>query len=117
TVAWALLLLAATMQRTRILFTALAALSVVPLALNLVSFSRWRGGDADSLAALATFERRLPPDSTVFVYWGFEYVARWQYALWSHTWDWDGAATVPPAPSKDPKFKWIAVNAGAIRHP
>jgi hypothetical protein len=34
----------------------------------------------------------------------------WQYALWSRTWDWDGKPT-------DAKFKWIAVDAGAIRHP
>jgi hypothetical protein len=116
TVAW-MLLLAAAVRRSRGTFMVLAALSVVPLALNLVSFSRWRGGDADSLAALATIERRLPPDSTVFVYWGFEYVTMWQYALWSRTWDWDGKPAVGPAPSKDPKFKWIAINAGAIRHP
>jgi hypothetical protein len=116
TMAWALLLVAA-VRRSRRVFAVLAALSVVPLALNLVSFSRWRGGDADSLAALATLERRLPPESTVFVYWGFEYVTMWQYAEWSRTWDWDGAAMVPPAPSKDPKFKWIAIDAGAIRHP
>ena len=41
----------------------------------------------------------------------------WQYALWSRTWDWDGAVTIAPAPSADPKFKWIAIDAGAIRHP
>jgi hypothetical protein len=33
----------------------------------------------------------------------------WQYALWSHTWDWDGKPN-------DAKFKWIAIDAGAIRH-
>ena len=114
--AWALLL-AAAVRRSRGTFTVLAALSAVPLALNLVSFSHARGGDADSLAALAAIERRLPPESTVFVYWGFEYVTMWQYALWSRTWDWDGDPAVGPAPSKDPKFKWIAINAGAIRHP
>ena len=42
---------------------------------------------------------------------------RWQYALWSRTWDWDGKVTIAPAPSGDPKFKWIAIDAGAIRHP
>ena len=41
----------------------------------------------------------------------------WQYATWSRTWDWDGAATIAPAPSAEPRFKWIAVGAGAIRHP
>ena len=40
----------------------------------------------------------------------------WQYALWSRTWDWDGKCH-RPAPSADPKFKWIAIDAGAIRHP
>jgi hypothetical protein len=61
------------------------------------------------LAALATIEQRCPPQSTVFVYWGFEYVTMWQYALWSRTWDWDGAPN-------DARFKWIAIDAGAIRH-
>ena len=59
----------------------------------------------------------LPARLTVFVYWGFEPITMWQYALWSRTWDWDGAVTIAPAPSADPKFKWIAVDAGAIRHP
>ena len=53
----------------------------------------------------------------MFVYWGFEPITMWQYALWSRTWDWDGAVTIAPAPSDDPKFKWIAIDAGAIRHP
>jgi hypothetical protein len=109
TVAWVLLLWAAWTRR-RTAFAVLAALSVVPLALNLVSLARFRDGDARSLAALAAIERRLPPDSTVFVYWGFEYISMWQYALWSRTWDWDGTPN-------DAKFKWIAIDAGAIRHP
>jgi len=108
TMAWALLLWMAWLRRPAI-FAVLAALSVVPLALNLVSFARFRGGDARSLAAVATIEERLPPQSTVFVYWGFEYVTMWQYALWSRTWDWDGAPN-------DARFKWIAIDAGAIRH-
>jgi hypothetical protein len=82
---------------------------MAPLFFNTVSFARWRGGDSDATAALATIEQRFPPDSTVFVYWGFEPITVWQYALWSRTWDWDGTP-------KDAKFKWIAIDAGAIRH-
>ena len=37
--------------------------------------------------------------------------------LWSRTPDWDGMATVERAPARDPKFKWISVDTGAIRHP
>jgi hypothetical protein len=33
----------------------------------------------------------------------------WHFALWSRTWDWDGTPN-------DAKFKWIAIDAGAIRH-
>jgi len=109
TVAWALLLSAARQGR-RAVFAVLAVLSVVPLLLNSTSLARYRGGDANSVAALATIERRLPPETTVFVYWGFEYITMWQYALWSRTWDWDGTPN-------DAKFKWIAIDAGAIRHP
>jgi hypothetical protein len=94
----------------------LAVLSLAPLAWNVVSLSRWRGTDAAAVAALADLERNLPPDRTVFLYWGFEYIATWQYALWSHTWDWDFVSPPDPAPSDRPRFKWIAVDAGAIRH-
>ena len=45
----------------------------------------------------------------MFVYWGFEPITMWQYALWSRTWDWDGTPN-------DARFKWIAIDAGAIRH-
>lgn len=108
TVAWALLL-GAMAERRRAVFAALAVLSAVPLVLNVAFFSRWRGGDAEATAALATIERRLPPERTVFVYWGFEPITMWQYALWSRTWDWDGTPG-------EAKFKWIAIDAGAIRH-
>ncbi|SJZ39255.1 hypothetical protein SAMN02745126_00839 [Enhydrobacter aerosaccus] len=95
----------------------LAVLSLVPLAWNVVSLARWRGEDAAAVAAVAEIERYFPTDRTVFLYWGFEYIATWQYALWSHTWDWDFIPPPGPAPSDWPRFKWIAVNAGAIRHP
>jgi hypothetical protein len=95
---------------------ALAVLSVAPLAWNVASLSRWRGIDTKSIAALADLERNFPPDRTVFLYWGFERIATWQYALWSHTWDWDSGPLPGLAPSDQPRFKWIAVNAGAIRH-
>ena len=118
TVAWGLLAAALLADRARprvLLF--LAVLSLAPLVWNVAQLSRWRGGDQAALQALQAIEKRFPPDSTVFLYWGFEPITVWQYALWSRTWDWDGAATVGPAPSADPKFKWIAVDAGAIRHP
>jgi hypothetical protein len=105
TIAVALLLMAA----TRRFFVVLAVLSLAPLAFNLASFARWRGGDADAMAALATLERHLPPDKTVFAFWGFEPITMWQYALWSRNWDWDGTPN-------DARFKWIAIDAGAIRH-
>jgi hypothetical protein len=106
TIAWALLLTATAGRRA---FVVLAVLSIVPLVFNTASFARWRGGDSNAVAALAILEKRFPPESTVFVYWGFEPITMWHFALWSRTWDWDGTP-------KDEKFKWIAVDAGAIRH-
>ncbi len=94
-----------------------AVLSIAPLAWNIGELARFRGGDAMALKATADLEQRFPPESTVFVYWGFEPITMWQYALWSRTWDWDGTVTIASAPSTDPKFKWIAIDAGAIRHP
>ncbi len=114
TVAWGLLA-AMAMGRGRVAL--LVVLSVAPLAWNLASLGKSRGKDSTSVAAVAAIERQLPPASTVFLYWGFESIVAWQYALWSHTWDWDGSATVTPAPSAAPKFKWIAVTADAIRRP
>lgn len=109
TVAWALLLGALSL-RSRGIVVALAVLSLLPLAWNVGALARFRGGDAAALKAMAALEQRFPPASTVFVYWGFEPITMWQYALWSRTWDWDGKPS-------DAKFKWIAVDAGAIRHP
>jgi hypothetical protein len=107
TVAWALLLWRARSHRA--VFATLAVLSFTPIILNTASFARFRGEDARAVAALAMIEQHLPPDRTVFVYWGFEPITMWQYALWSRTWDWDGTPN-------DAKFKWIALDAGAIRH-
>jgi hypothetical protein len=116
TVAWGLLL-GALLNRSRATTVLLALLSLAPLAWNIGQLARFRGGDSAAVAAIAALEQRFPPASTVFVYWGFEPITMWQYALWSRTWDWDGAVTIGPEPQADPKFKWIAVDAGAIRHP
>ncbi len=110
TVAWALIV-AALMARPRAL-KILAVLSVLPLAWNVAALAHYRGGDRDALKALATIERELPPEKTAFVYWGFEPITMWQYALWDRTWDLDDGTWEPP-----PRFKWIALDAGAIRHP
>ncbi|HEU5096584.1 MAG TPA: hypothetical protein VFT77_15580 [Reyranella sp.] len=121
TVMWGLIVAVVVAKRTRgrgrrWAMGVLAVLSLVPLVWNVASLSRWRGIDAASVAALADLERTFPPDRTVFLYWGFEPIATWQYALWGHTWDWDLVAPPDPAPSDRPRFKWIAVDAGAIRH-
>jgi hypothetical protein len=116
TVAWGLVL-GAFLNRSRATTVLFALLSLAPLAWNTSQLARFRGGDSAAVAAVAALEQRFPPASTVFVYWGFEPITMWQYALWSRTWDWDGAVTIAAAPSPDPKFKWIAVDAGAIRHP
>jgi hypothetical protein len=105
TVAWALLLWRA---RSHAHLRALAVLSFVPLISTRLVRSlarRRRRGRGRARHPRAAF----PPDRTVFVYWGFEAITMWQYALWSHTWDWDGKPN-------DAKFKWIAIDAGAIRH-
>jgi hypothetical protein len=115
TLAWALIVVAL-IARPRAL-AVLALLSVVPLAWNVAALARYRGGDTDALKAIAAMEKELPPEKTVFVYWGFEPIAVWQYALWSHTWDLDDGAAWEPSPSSNPRFKWIAIDAAAIRHP
>ncbi|HTR83793.1 MAG TPA: hypothetical protein VMI56_04910 [Reyranella sp.] len=110
TLAWALLVAALMARRQRALTIALVVLSLLPIAWNVASLSRWRGGDRDALAALANIEGHFPAERTVFVYFGFEPINVWQYALWSHTWDWDSGVN-------DARFKWIAIDSGAIRHP
>ncbi len=115
-VVWALLL-AALLSSRRGVVLVLALLSFAPFAWNVSALAKWRGDDTRWLAATAALEKRFPPDSSVFVYFGYEPITTWQYALWSRTWDWDNRVAIPPAPSADPKFKWIAINAGAIRHP
>lgn len=115
-VAWTLMLAALRPSQRRI-GIALAVLSFAPLAWNVSALAKWRGDDTRWLAATAALEKRFPPDSSVFLYFGYEPITTWKYALWSRTWDWDNKVDIPPAPSPSPKFKWIAVNAGAIRHP
>ncbi len=116
TVAWALLL-AALLPSRRGIAVLLAVLSFAPFAWNVAALAKWRGDDTRWLAATAALEKRFPPESSVFLYFGYEPITTWKYALWSRTWDWDNKVAIPPAPSAEPKFKWIAVNAGAIRHP
>ena len=116
TMAWALLL-AALLPSRRSAAVVLALLSFAPFVWNIAALAKWRGDDTRWLTATAALEKRFPPDSSVFLYFGYEPISTWQYALWSRTWDWDNRVAIPPAPSADPKFKWIAVNAGAIRHP
>lgn len=116
TVAWALLV-ATLLPMRRGIAIGLAVLSFAPFAWNVSALAKWRGDDTRWLAATAALETRFPPDSTVFLYFGYEPITTWKYALWSRTWDWDNKVAIPPAPSVEPKFKWIAVNAGAIRHP
>ncbi|MDI1287214.1 MAG: hypothetical protein PSV46_22710 [Reyranella sp.] len=127
TVAWGLLaahLLAAggTVRARGVTLAVLGVVALAPLAWNLAQLARWRGADTVMVKGLAALERRFPTDQTVFLYWGFESVTTWQFALWSHTWDsdlWNSAQTpaLSPAPKADPKFKWIALTAGGIRHP
>jgi len=122
TVAWGLLV-AAVLARLagpgvrRRVWLGLALLSLAPLAWNVWWLSESRGGDRDMLAAMHKLEHSFPSDTTVFLYWGFEPMVTWQFALWSHTWDWDYDPPPPgPAPQVKPRFKWIAVDSGAIRH-
>lgn len=120
TVMWALIVL--TLRRRSstgkgaAVLAPLAVLSIVPLCWNVVALSAWRGDDARAIAAVAEMERRFPPDRTVYLYYGFEYISTWQFLLTSHTWDWDQVTPPGPAPQADPRFKWISVNAGAVRH-
>ena len=114
TVAWALLV-AALSARRHIAIAALV-LSCVPLAWNAHALSQWRGQDAAHMAALTALKRDFPPDTTVYVYWGFEPITTWHFLLWGHDWDMDGAGALDPAPAEKPGFKWIAIDSGAIRH-
>ena len=115
TVAWALLL--AKVPARWAVLAACTVLSVAPLAWNLHALSRYRGGDPASIAAVAAMEKSLPPARTVFLYWGFEPIVVWQFALWGHHWDLEGVPNLPAAPAEQPRFKWLAVTAGALRHP
>ena len=94
----------------------LAILSLVPLVCNVLWLARSQGGDARAVVAVADLERAFPPDRTVYLYWGFEYIETWQFALLSHTWDWDFVPPPGPAPQATPRFKWISIIAGAVRH-
>ncbi len=116
-VAWAMVLIAAFAHPRPAVVSVLTLLSLMPLAVNAASLARWRGGDVQSIAILQELEARFPPNRTVFLYWGYEPEIVWHYALWSQNWDWDGQVDIPLAPTDKPRFKWIAVNAAAVRRP
>ena len=89
------------------------------------SFARWRGGDtARRGGGRDASSSAFRPNSTVFVYWGFEPITMWQFALWSRTWDWDGTARTTrssngsrsmPAPSAIPH--WTPEQHAAVDPP
>jgi hypothetical protein len=114
TVAWASLL--AALSARGAMLALLAVLSIAPLAWNVSALAHYRGGDTASLAALDRLEQRFPPSETVFLYWGFEPILVWQFALWSHSWDMTFDQTIPQSPAVSPKFKWLAVSSGAVNH-
>lgn len=115
TVAWALL--AGAMSARRGIVIGAMALSCVPFVWNVHALAQWRGKDSANVATVEALKRQFPPDTTVYVYWGFEYLTAWKFLLWARDPDMDGKGMLEPAPAKEPKFKWISINGGAIRYP
>jgi hypothetical protein len=116
TVAWAVTLLGFLPGGASVLWrgTALA----IPLAVfgyNASVLSDVRGNDGAQIALLGELEQITDPDSTVFLYHGFETTISWQNLLWA--WRWTGACDLPTAPASQPKFKWIGVNHTLIQKP
>jgi hypothetical protein len=122
TVAWGLIVAAVLAHNHKgsarqLVIVGLAVLSLSPLVWNARQLFHWRGGDTESLDTLRAIERNLPPESWVFLYWGFDGIISWQYAMWSHTPNWSNNFDLKTAPSDEPRFKWISVAFRFIDHP
>jgi hypothetical protein len=118
TLAWALVVAAIVPPPRRSAIATYAAatlLSLAPLAYNLNALAPNRGSDSAQLAALSEIERNVDPARTVFLYFGFESIASWQYLVWTHRWA--GVCDVGQAPSAQPKFKWISVVRTLVDQP
>lgn len=111
TVAWSIVVAAIASLpsggATVALYLGTVLLSATPLGYNLGMLAPNRGSDSAQLAALREIERNVDPARTVFLYFGFESIASWQYLVWTHRWA--GVCDIGPAPSEQPRFKWISV--------
>lgn len=90
------------------------ALSLFPMVVTVPVIAAQRGGNSRYIQILDRVERALDPSRTFFVYLGFDALIPWQFTHWSATWP--DVDHLPPAPAKDPKFKWLSITDGIIWH-
>ena len=91
------------------------AFSLFPLANTVPVIMGFRGGNTQYLEILTHLEQKIDSSRTVFLYMGFDALIPWQFANWSATWP--DIDHLVPAPSSNPKFKWISITDEMIKYP
>ena len=89
--------------------------SLFPMVNTVPVIARERGGNAQYLEILTRLEQKFDSSRTVFLYMGFDALIPWQFTNWSATWP--DIDHLPPAPSSNPKFKWISITDEMIKYP
>jgi hypothetical protein len=90
-------------------------LSLFPMINTVPVIAKERGGNAKYLEILARLEQKVDSSNTVFLYLGFDALIPWQFTNWSATYP--DVDHLPPAPTSNPKFKWISITDGMIANP
>lgn len=95
----------------------LPALMIVSLSLahNLSVLGQSQGQDSLAVSNLDALAAISNPDSTVYVFTGFEGIVTWLFIAWDP--HWEGVCEVGPSPQPGRKFKWAALFGPLVHHP
>lgn len=115
TLGWALASVAAVRRWGTRGLTAMATLTVLLLAYNVLGLVPFRGADTAWRKAIERFERETDPARTVFVLHDFDWLMTYASMHWGQTYP--GLEALSSPPQESPRFKWIGFANDLLRHP
>ncbi|MBX9945522.1 MAG: hypothetical protein K2Y40_15670 [Reyranella sp.] len=115
TMGWAIIVAAAVRWRPVPAISIAVALSVALFGYNIWRMAPQRGAGSAWRLALERIEKAAPPANHVFLLHGFEQLVSEMFYAWDG--DWDYFPKLGPAPSANPKFKYLAFVSGPVHKP
>jgi hypothetical protein len=115
TVAWALVLAWLAKVRPRTAVVIAIALPIALVSYNIYRVMPLRGAESSWRQALMTIGKEAPPDRTVFLFHGFEQLVAEMFYEWRG--DWNYLPSLKPAPTNDPKAKFLVLVNGFVHRP